>query len=167
MLQTKSIFALVLVLFIISGCAKTLVGGKRNAKILPGKIIGIYKIPKCKSVPDGSVIPGFENQIFKIIETENGPILYEMSAAGGVASLTNNWQDENGMNFVFYLKGGHAYHSIIPEDKSKSAELIVYKQKTYDVKKFDEILKITKGNPFAKCEMILDMSHKFLRVPAP
>ncbi len=153
--QVKSIFAVTLLL-LFSGCASMfMVGGVIVTEISPGKTIATYKIPQCKNTVSGSIVKGPKDGIYKIVETENGPILYELSKDGEAWAMTNYWKDENGMNFVGYIRTSHAYHFIIPDDKSKPAERNVYFKNTYTVEKVDGVLKITKGIPTAKCKMIL------------
>ncbi len=150
---TKYFFSLLL--FVIVGCASAfMAGSKPHSGALLGNILHAYKIPNCTTIKDGSIIDGPKDSTYNIVQTETGPVLYELDKNGNGAAITNYWKDENGMNFLTYVKTSHGWHYIVPDDKSKPAVREVYVARTYRVRSVDGVLKVTSGNPFYKCEMI-------------
>jgi hypothetical protein len=150
---TKYFYSLLLV--VIAGCASAfMAGSKPHSGDLLGNMVDTYKIPKCTSTTDGSVIDGPKDSTYHLVQTETGPVLYELDKNGEGAAITNYWKDENGMNFLTYVKTSHGWHYIVPDDKSRPAVREVYVAHTYRVRNLDGILKVTSGTPAYKCEMI-------------
>ena len=151
--RIKSLIILILLLLII-GCASAFMEGSQPHTGIPSSSIASYKIPTCKHVTDGSVIDGPKDYTYYLVNTTTGPVLYELDKNGKGAAITNYWKDENGMNFLTYVKTSHGWQYIIPEDKTKPAVRQAYVRGTFRVRNVDGVLKVTSGSPTYTCEMI-------------
>ncbi|MCP4370523.1 MAG: hypothetical protein GY797_20780 [Deltaproteobacteria bacterium] len=152
--RLKLIYISSIVMFLISGCASTFMAGSQPHKGIPSNTIAVYKVPKCINQNDSSTIDGPKGITYYLVETESGPILYELDQKGSGAAITNYWKDENGMNFLTYVKTSHGWQYVIADDKTKPAVRKCYVRGTFRVMDVNGVLKVTSGNPTYNCEMI-------------
>lgn len=140
--------------FLICGCASAFMAGSQPHTGIPGNSIAVYKIPTCRHISDGSSIDGPKDTAYYLTVTETGPVLYELDSNGDGAAITNYWKDENGMNFLTYVKTSHGWQYVIPEDKTKPAVRQCYVRGTFQVENMEGVLKVASGSPTYTCEMI-------------
>lgn len=150
-LRSSFLFTLV---FLICGCASTFMAGSQPHTGIPNSSSAVYKILTCQQVSDSTSIDGPKDMTYYLAETETGPVLYELDNEGKGAAITNYWKDENGMNFLTYVKTNHGWQYVIPENKTKPAVRQCYVRGTFRVKNVEGVLKVTSGSPTYTCEMI-------------
>ena len=141
-------------LLLIFGCASSFMVGSQPHTGVPDNAIASYTIPTCNHVSDGTSIDGPKDTTYFLVETETGPVLYELDNKGSGAAIANYWKDENGMNFLTYVKTSHGWQYVIPEDGSKPAVRQCYVKGTFRVQNVEGVLKVTSGSPTYTCEMI-------------
>lgn len=152
--RLKSIFIFSIVVLLIGGCASTFMAGSKPHKGVPTNSIAVYKVPKCINLKDGTAIDGPKGYNYYLVKTESGPVLYELDQKGSGAAITNYWRDENGMNFLTYVKTSHGWQYVIPDDKTKPAARKCYVRGTFRVMDVGGVMKVTSGEPTYNCEMI-------------
>ena len=153
--RIKSIYFLSIVVLLIGGCASTFMAGSQPHKGVPANVVAVYTVPKCINQNNDSTIDGPRGITYYLVKTESGPVLYELDQKGSGAAITNYWKDENGMNFLTYVKTSHGWQYVIPDDKTKPAVRKCYVRGTFRVMSVDGVLKVTSGSPTYSCEMIL------------
>ena len=140
--------------FLFFGCASAFMAGSQPHSGIPGSPIAAYKIQTCKHVSDGSSIDGPRDTMYYLARTDTGLVLYELDSKGNGAAITNYWKDENGMNFLTYVKTSHGWQYVIPEDKTKPAVRQCFVRGTFRVQDVDGVMKVTSGSPTYNCEMM-------------
>lgn len=153
--RIKSIYFLSIVVLLIGGCASTFMAGSQPHKGVPANVVAVYTVPKCINQNNDSTIDGPRGITYYLVKTESGPVLYELDQKGSGAAITNYWKDENGMNFLTYVKTSHGWQYVIPDDKTKPAVRKCYVRGTFRVMSVDGVLKVTSGSPTFSCKMIL------------
>ena len=153
--RLKSIYILSIVVLLIGGCASTFMAGSQPHNGVPANAVAVYTVPKCINQNNDSTIDGPRGITYYLVKTESGPVLYELDQKGSGAAITNYWKDENGMNFLTYVKTSHGWQYVIPDDKTKPAVRKCYVRGTFRVMSVDGVLKVTSGSPTYSCEMIL------------
>jgi hypothetical protein len=116
-----------LCLLVLYGCASMFMKGGELVKAgyKPQKILVTYKA-------EGTVPPGVE---YLLIETEQGPAIFERSGDGSGTLFLTRWQDKQGDHFAGWVASSHGYEFVISRDKKgRKGKRYVYPAGTYEVK---------------------------------
>lgn len=108
----------------------------------PQKVLVSYKA-------EGTVPQGVE---YMLIETENGPAIFERSPDGSGVLFLTRWQDEKGDHFAGWVARSHGYEFVIPRDRTGKGEKYVYPAGYYEIKEVEGVLRpvpVVKLDPVA------------------
>ncbi len=154
MKKMKLTFVIVCLLPFAAGCASALLAGSRPQKGAPPTPLAVYKATSCTQGPSGPSVAGPADQTYYLVQGEAGLELYELDPKSSGVSITNYWQDENGDNFLTYVKTSSGWHYILPADRKQAGWRHVYLTGTAQVAMVDGVMKIVGGSPTYYCPMM-------------
>jgi hypothetical protein len=138
----------------LCGCAGWFMVGSQSSSGVPAKAAATYKVPTCTVVADGSTIGGPATQTYYLEEGAGALVLHELDGRGSGAAITNHWADDAGDHFLTYVKTSHGWEYLVPVDRSQPGTRLAYQEGTFHVDRVDGVLKVTSGEPIARCVMV-------------
>lgn len=125
-MRTKQIIKILSVIgcgLLLAACASMFMKGgalvKSNYK--PNKILVSYRA-------EGPAPAGVE---YQLIETADGPAIFERSPDGSGALFLTRWRDNDGDHFAGWVATSHGYEFVVPVDRKKNAKRYVYPKGFY------------------------------------
>lgn len=147
-------FLVVLSLLALAGCGGGLMQGSHLTKGIPSNIVATYKVGACLNVDDGSRVPGPEDQTYYLAEGESGLVLYEMDRRNGGTAITNHWVEGSDDHFLTYVRTSSGWEYVVPADRTRRAERLVYVAGTFKVETLDGVMRVKRGSPRFRCELV-------------
>jgi len=94
---------------------------------------------------EGTVPAGVQ---YFLVETDEGPAIFERSDADGSGALfLNHWKDDQGVHFAGWVAKSHGYEFVISTDKSKEGKKYVYPARTYKIEKINGVERPVPNDP--------------------
>lgn len=111
----ERLFVIVVAGFIASGCASWFMNGGRLAGA--GESVAgataVLDVPSCTDA-NGGAIAGPANTRYYLLSGQTGPELFERSADGSGAVITNRWQAQDGMHFFAWVQSS-GWEYVLPQ----------------------------------------------------
>jgi hypothetical protein len=136
--------------FAATGCASWFMnGGKLVKDDYKPSVKTSYTVTSCKTIADGKPLNGPAGIVFKLVEDEAGRGLFEQSADGSGAVITNAWSDEKGDHYFGWVQSS-GWEYVIPTDSAQTPVRVIYTG--VKLRKEGEVTKPI-SEPVAICEM--------------
>lgn len=148
-MNTKNIFVVgVCALFLVACASAFMKGGALvSSGYKPTKVLVAYQT-------QGPAPAGIE---YQLIETPDGPAMFERSPDGSGALFLTRWRDVDGDHFAGWVATSHGFEFVVPVDRTKNAKRYVYPKGTYRLVEVDGK---TRPVPKTKVEPITQLVPK-------
>jgi hypothetical protein len=150
----KAWLLLIVGVVFVTACGSMLTPGSRAVNGPPPAPLAVYSIPYCEVMASGERLSGPQATYFLEQGGTHGMSLYEIEANGRGAKIMNYWVDERGHNFFSFVKTSHAWHFVLPQDRTQPGVRFVYPAGTYTAADVGgRLFKAVAGQPVARCYM--------------
>lgn len=121
----RSIPLLISMCVLTNGCASMFMnGGKLVDPGYAAPVVAAYTVQTC-AMADGSTLPGPAGIQFQLVQDASGVGIFERSADGSGAVITNHWGDANADHYFGWVQSS-GWEYVIPRTTAYQPVRIVY-----------------------------------------